>query len=405
MNKPLLLFAAVVCAAAIALPSPAWAKKSECKSGEEKVFSIPEIRPEWVDKPHSVIGKTQLFVGLATQNEKLEDGISLAVENANGVIVEALGQVIQKRSQGVLSFESDEVKQSFGSAAAASFIKNKERKSIYYEKWASYKKCEPTYHYNVWVQVAVPKAEFDAEAARAAIYLRDMQRAEQAKAIPPLMPTPDAMQVKSAGVKKDTLTATSFMPKAPRAFTPSPAVAPSYVPPQPAPAYDYYRFHCGSLALYGGYSYIPAFNTEMGQHNSGSVNITMDGEWGITRNFCMGMGMGWTMTEMENGSKGNIVPMFLRFALKGPITSGGGIIAWIGTEVGGAILQNFDIKDAYAYTPEQKTTGAFMAGAAGGIDIRLQGGLYFMLAGSYTPIFYKETVQMFQVRGGIRYYF
>ena len=93
--------------------------------------------------------------------------------------------------------------------------------------------------------------------------------------------------------------------------------------------------------------------------------------------------------------------MYLRFSYKGPITDTGSVIGWAGVEIGGAILHGFDKKGG----GDQKTTGAFMAGPAAGLDIRLQGNLYLTVSGAFTPIFYRDTIQMVQGRVGIRYYF
>ena len=139
---------------------PAYAGR-RCPSGEEKVFSIPEVRPYWVDRPPYRIGRNEYFTGIATQNKKLEDGIALAVENANHAIVEAMGQVIQAKTEGVLTIDADDIRHSFGSMGAATYLRNKERKNIYYEKWAHYRRCKPKYFFNVWVLVKVPKHEID----------------------------------------------------------------------------------------------------------------------------------------------------------------------------------------------------------------------------------------------------
>ncbi len=389
--KTAILIAIAVTFAANVLPGSVYAKRAECKSGEELVFSIPEVKPEWIDKPHSKEGSFEAFVGLSTQNNKLEDGITLAVENANGSIVEALGQVIKKQSQGVLTFEQDEVKQSWGSAGAASYLQHKERRAIYYEKWAAYDKCKPKYHYNVWVQIIVPSSEFKAETLRAEKYLRDIQRAEEVRAKADLMPSPEAMQIRNR-LRQHSPPSTVNDYLVPEVLNPQLYATPSYR----------YDFSCGSFAVYGGYTHMPSVNSEMGKQEKGVFNINFDLEWGLTRNFCMGFGMGWAMTKMANDKNGHIVPMFFRFDYKGPFDSDGRFIGWLGVEIGGVILNNFKKRDN---SSSQKDTGAFMAGPAGGMDIRLQGDLYLTFGASYTPIFYKNTIHMVETRVGIRYYF
>ena len=396
MKKAILIIMAFLVAFAF-LSGAAEARKKECNIGESMVSSMPEMKPEWVDQPHARLGKTERFVGLSTQNEKLEQGIELAVENANGAIVEALGQVIQKRSQGVLTFDSDEIRQSFGSAGAASFLKHKERKGLYYEKWVSYEKCNPKYYYNVWVLVVVPRDEYDQEALRAERYLRELQREEELRAKPPLMPAPEAMQVKELPRK----TATKEPAAQPWSLYNTGTTATTWQAPQAD--FKPYEFHCGSMGFAAGYTYIPGMNSQLGRQNANSVNVNADAEWGIRRNFCMGAGMGWTMTSRADGGRGQIVPMYLRFAFKGPLTDTGSVIGWAGAEIGGAILHGFDRKGGPG--SEQKTTAAFMAGPAAGVDFRLQGNLYLTISGAYTPIFYKDTIQMIQGRVGIRYYF
>ena len=394
MRRAYLICVALVAGASL-FPRAADARRGECRSGEELVSAMPVVKPVWVDQPHIRVGMFEMFVGLSTQNDKLEDGIERAVESANGSIVEALGQVIQKRGQGVITFESDDIRQSFGSAGAASFLKNKERRGIYYEKWVSYERCQPRYRYNVWALMAVPRAEFDGEAARAERYLRDLQRAEEERAKPSLMPSPDAMQVRKLPEK----------PTPPRdaARAGADAAAASAAMPEPADAMDAYEFRCGSIGLSGGYTYIPPVDSPMGRHERGLFNVNMDAEWGITHNICMGMGFGWAVTERSDGGRGNIVPMYFRFAARGPFDGDGRFVGWLGAEIGAAVLQGFDRRDG-ADGP-RKTTAGFMAGPGAGIDFRLQGKLYLTVAGVYTPIIYRDIIHMVQGWIGIRYYF
>ena len=376
--------AAIALAALVfaAFPGSAHAGR-KCPSGEEMVFSIPEERPGWVDKPHYSLGKNEYFTGIATQNDKLEDGIALAVENANQAIVEALGQVIQAKTEGVLTVDADDIRQSFGSMGAATYLKNKERKSIYYEKWAYYQRCRPKYFFNVWVLVKVPKDEIDAQVAQATAYLKKVQQIEHAKPPPELMPAAGASHITERPVAA--------------AETPDPEdMAPIVYPPETVDLRE--PFKCTSVGLYGGYTYMPTFGSSGSRQKGNTFNINADFEFGITRNICMGFGMGYTMTKREWGGHGHIIPFFTRVSYKAPFDFNRRFIGWIGAELGGAVLSGMDRNDG-------GTKAAFMAGPAAGIDIRLQKSLYLTVGASYTPIFYKDTIHMIQGRVGIRYYF
>lgn len=386
----------VICVSTLVLCSIApalygYSRKNLCTRSEEKVYSVPDVRPEWAVKLHFATGQDEYFVGISTQNDKLENGITLAVENATNSITEAIGEVIKTKSQGVLTMVADDVRQSWGSVTSATYLAHKEKKDIYYEKWTDYPNCRPHSFYNVWVLLKVPKSEFDSEAKAAVGYLRKVQQQEQARKAESLLLPGSTVPIPAGQLGKG---------RGPGGF---------YVPAlqEPAPfeppvVYPHPPFSCGSIAMYGGWTYIPPFNSEMGKQESGTFDVNFDGEFGITENICMGIGMGYAMTRREGGDEGHIVPMFLRVALKGPLTSGHGIIGWIGGELGGALLNGFNREDSWSN--KQKDTGAFMVGPAGGIDIRIQSSLYLTLGAAYLPIFYHETIQMIQTRGGIRYY-
>ena len=225
----------------------------------------------------------------------------------------------------------------------------------------------------------------------ATAYLKKVQRIENAKQPMDLMPSFAASHI--SGRPTATTEALKFKPAAQAAPSPERDAGIDLTKP----------FSCGSIAAYGGYTYIPSFESPMGQQNSNLFNVNFDGEWGLTRNFCMGIGMGYAMTSRDDGGNGNIVPFFMRFSYKVPLDFNRRFIGWVGTEVGGALLEGFDTKSDWS--SENETTAAFMAGPAAGVDIRIQNSLYMTIGASYTPIFYKNTIHMIQGRVGIRYYF
>lgn len=381
------------------VPGAAWSRSSGChEDGESLVESSSDVKPGWVDKTHYSESKYEYFVGMATQNSKVEDAKRAAEKNGEKVVIESLGVLSQPQYQSVLNLDiaDSKVHDMLGVIGFPTFIQHKEIVGWYHEKWVSYSKCQPTYFYNAWVLLRVPKGELAGEQQQAAAYLKHIQAKEVAKT-PNLMPSQEPLHLNEVSKQKKSLTSAEKSLETQNDL------------PEPEETGFTKPFGCGSFAIAGGYSYLPAITSPMGRQDNGVFNFNFDGEWGLARNVCMGAGVGWAMTNRKNATtgagngNGHIVPFYLRFDFKGPLDYNRRFIGSIGALVGPAVLYGFDENSA---TPgKQKTTAAFMAGVIGGLEVRVQKSIYITLTGTYSPIFYKQTINMVQAMVGLRVYF
>lgn len=135
-------------------------------------------KPDWVDKPHFKDASHSYFVGMSTQNSKLEDGRQLATEEAKKSAADSIGELLQSKYQSIMGLRPEDsvVHDALGNLHAPTFLKSREVEGWYHEKWVSYSKCVPTYHYNVWVLMKIPQSELDAEQAKAVAYLENAQQ-------------------------------------------------------------------------------------------------------------------------------------------------------------------------------------------------------------------------------------
>ena len=384
----------IIAALALSLAGGELTAKDSCPKGEEIVSSMPEVRPGWVDSPHLSLGKEERFVGLSTQNDRLEAGISAAVENANSSIMDAVGRVLQGKVEGVLTLDAGDVRRVFGSRGATTYLRKKDRRAIYSEKWASYHNCRPQYFYNVWVLIAVPKAEIEAEAIKAMGFLQGLQNRENQGGGTGILPAEEATHIKEVPVKKGKKGEVAPQEE-----------IPVYVPPVVAP------FRCTSVSLQGGYTHlVKDVRTGVERFKQGAFNFSVDGEWGLSENICMGTGIGYAAIQSPLGGFGHIIPFFVSVKYKAPLGSTNRFIPWIGAEVGPAVLYGFK-KDLYrdswsgqVVVDNQKEVGLWVGGAAG-IDIRLQRSLTMTINAGYYVTFASQTNQTLLGRVGIRYYF
>lgn len=170
-------------------PSFVWAKKSSnCHPDGESLDSTSENQVDWRDKSHFTDSNYEYYVGLSTQNKKLEEGKHAATEEAKNAILDSIGELIQFKNQGVVTLDESQMHNVWGSLKAPAFLKHKEVTGWYYEKWASYSNCQQSFYYNVWVLMRVPKNELQAEKQKALAYLEEAQKKEMAKEAPELMP-------------------------------------------------------------------------------------------------------------------------------------------------------------------------------------------------------------------------
>lgn len=176
----------------ITTPAFAWAKKtSDCHPDGEFIDSSSEKPDGWIDwrdKSHFTDTASEYYVGISTQNKKLEDGKHLATEEAKNIVLDSIGELVQFKNQGVVTMDDTKMHNAWGSLKAPAFLKNKDVADWYYEKWASYSKCQASFYYNVWVLMKLPKGELQAEKQKALTYLEEAQKKEMAKESPELMP-------------------------------------------------------------------------------------------------------------------------------------------------------------------------------------------------------------------------
>ncbi|HPW45473.1 MAG TPA: hypothetical protein PKU96_03780 [bacterium] len=184
-------FLSILLTVSIVLTSPSfvWAKKSSnCHPDGESLDSTSENQVDWRDKFHFTDSNYEYYVGLSTQNKKLEEGKHAATEGAKNAILDSIGELIQFKNQGVVTLDESQMHNAWGSLKAPTFLKHKEVTDWYYEKWASYSNCQQSFYYNVWVLMRVPKNELKTEKQKALAYLEEAQRKEMAKEAPELMP-------------------------------------------------------------------------------------------------------------------------------------------------------------------------------------------------------------------------
>ncbi len=389
------LFAAIIPALCFIIAAPAFAKDS-CPKGEQMESSVPDRRPEWADKPYLSLGKEKIFVGIATQNEKLESAIEAAVENANEAIFDAIGKVLQTKSEGVFTLGADDYRRSLGSRGATAYLKGKERRAVYYERWASYERCRPKkYHYNVWVQVAVPSGEIEAESAKAMEALKALQQKENSNGSSGLLPSSTASHISDVPSKK---------------FEPLPAVVPEPIVAE-TPKYYYdpyiYPFRCSSIGIQGGYTrMMNSVETDLGKYENPGFNVSFDGEGAITPNVCMGGGMGYATIKRDTDAYGHIVPFYLRTTFKFPVGVRRWLVFWLGNEMGPAIIRGFKLNDPdWSGERKEKTQAAFWVGGMAGVDVRVQKSLTITINAGYFPVISSKTYNLLLARVGIRYYF
>jgi len=182
---------ALIVAIILSLPgvSFAWKKGGCYPDGESLVGALPENRPEWTkNKIHFSDQKNVYFVGLSTQNKKLEDGKVLAIKTAKQAFIEHLGELIQARDQGVLTMNDTDWQNIWGSLNAPTLIQDMKINEWYHEKMVLYKNCRPSYFYNIWVLLKMPRDNFKMERENVIVYLREAQKKEMARDAPQLLP-------------------------------------------------------------------------------------------------------------------------------------------------------------------------------------------------------------------------
>lgn len=187
MKRALLLILIVTLVATSA--RYAWGRK-DCQPDGERMDLQSGEQPGWFDKTHFSNDRYEYFVGLSTQNKRVEGGKKLAMEEAKKAAIESIGELLQSKYQSILTMRNEDsaVQDALGNLHAPTFLRERNVSEWYWEKWVSYSRCAPTYYYNVWVLLKVPKAALEAEKQKAVTYLQKAQEQEMEKKPPVLLP-------------------------------------------------------------------------------------------------------------------------------------------------------------------------------------------------------------------------
>ncbi|MBF0107026.1 MAG: hypothetical protein HQM16_17085 [Deltaproteobacteria bacterium] len=376
----------------LALPWHSATAGSKCFAEEYMVLSVPQARPVWIDKLRFSENGYEYFVALSTQNTRIESGINTAVDNANSAVLEAVGQVIQTKHESLMTLTADDVRKSLGSKGATAYFRHKKREAVYYEKWATLKNCKKEYYYNVWALMSVPSHELKVEADKAAIFLLNLQESENQGIAEGLLPDANATHIQE-------------VPEAPPTLPVDNMPAENFDPPS--------EFKCGNVTLMGGINYpTGSYKDENGDFKKWGFNIIVDGEFGVTPNVCMGVGIGYASIRTTEGKTGHMMPIPVRAVVKLPIGRNHAVIPWFGAEVGLVVLYGFnnetetELNNATGRI-ETNPKGEFALWTAGvaGLDIKIQRNLYLTMSGAYVPVISDDTLQFVMGRAGVRYYF